>query len=52
MPTLSESLYANDLVETLVKKHLAGTYKSLVFYLEACESGSIFKGLLPGNISM
>ncbi|KAM0826252.1 hypothetical protein ACQ4PT_069004 [Festuca glaucescens] len=52
MPTLGESLYANDLVETLVKKHLAGTYKSLVFYLEACESGSIFEGLLPANISV
>ncbi|CAM0943164.1 unnamed protein product [Alopecurus aequalis] len=48
----SELLYANDLVNTLKKKHAAGTYKSLVFYLEACESGSIFEGLLPANISV
>lgn len=24
-------------------------YKQLVFYLEACESGSMFSGLLPSN---
>ncbi|CAM0943172.1 unnamed protein product [Alopecurus aequalis] len=48
----SELLYANDLVNTLKKKHAAGTYKSLVFYLEACESGSIFEGLLPADINV
>lgn len=48
----SEFLYANDLVQTLEAKHAAGTYKSLVFYLEACESGSIFEGLLPANINV
>jgi legumain len=47
-----ERLYANDLVTTLEKKHAAGTYKSLVFYVEAAESGSIFEGLLPANISV
>jgi legumain len=52
MPTIGESLFAGDLVGTLEKKHAAGTYKSLVFYLEACESGSIFEGLLPANISV
>ncbi|KAL6618650.1 hypothetical protein ACP70R_033789 [Stipagrostis hirtigluma subsp. patula] len=51
MPT-DEYLYAKDLVETLKKKHAAGTYKSLVFYLEACESGSIFEGLLPSDINV
>ncbi|XP_048530452.1 vacuolar-processing enzyme-like [Triticum urartu] len=53
MPGDEEYLYANDLVRTLEKKHAGGAgYKSLVFYLEACESGSIFEGLLPGNISV
>ncbi|KAI4990268.1 hypothetical protein ZWY2020_038631 [Hordeum vulgare] len=53
MPEDEEYLYANDLVRTLEKKHAGGAgYKSLVFYLEACESGSIFEGLLPGNISV
>ncbi|XP_061374750.1 vacuolar-processing enzyme-like [Gastrolobium bilobum] len=45
-------LYASDLIEVLKKKHASGTYKSLVFYLEACESGSIFEGLLPEDINI
>ncbi|KAL4307798.1 hypothetical protein AHAS_Ahas16G0314300 [Arachis hypogaea] len=45
-------LYANDLNEVLKKKHASGGYKSLVFYLEACESGSIFEGLLPEDINI
>ncbi|XP_027189447.1 vacuolar-processing enzyme-like isoform X1 [Cicer arietinum] len=45
-------LYASDLNEVLKKKHASGSYKSLVFYLEACESGSIFEGLLPENINI
>ncbi|KAL8108522.1 hypothetical protein AgCh_024832 [Apium graveolens] len=44
MPTY---MYDGDLVDVLKKKHASGTYKSLVFYLEACEYGSIFDGLLP-----
>lgn len=51
MPTYPY-LYADDLVDVLKKKHAAGTYKSMVFYLEACESGSIFEGLLPENINI
>ncbi|ONK69978.1 uncharacterized protein A4U43_C05F28930 [Asparagus officinalis] len=51
MPTYPY-LYADDLVATLKKKHAMGTYKSMVFYLEACESGSIFEGLLPENINV
>ena len=27
-------------------------FSQLVFYLEACESGSIFDGLLPSNINV
>lgn len=30
----------------------AGSYRSLVFYLEASESGCIFQGLLPENIDV
>uniref|UniRef100_A0A0E0DV83 Legumain prodomain domain-containing protein n=1 Tax=Oryza meridionalis TaxID=40149 RepID=A0A0E0DV83_9ORYZ len=52
MPADGEYLYADDLVKALKKKHAAGGYKSLVVYVEACESGSIFEGLLPGNISV
>ncbi|KAH6831131.1 gamma vacuolar processing enzyme [Perilla frutescens var. hirtella] len=51
MPT-SPYLYADDLINVLKKKHSSGTYKSLVFYLEACESGSIFEGLLPEGLNI
>ncbi|KAE8688975.1 Vacuolar-processing enzyme [Hibiscus syriacus] len=45
-------LFADDLIDVLKKKHALGTYKSLVFYLEACESGSIFEGLLPEGLNI
>ncbi|XP_076916456.1 vacuolar-processing enzyme-like [Bidens hawaiensis] len=51
MPT-NPYLYANDLIDVLKQKHASGTYKSLVFYLEACESGSIFEGLLPQGLNI
>ncbi|KAL8101603.1 vacuolar-processing enzyme-like [Apium graveolens] len=51
MPT-NPYMYAGDLVDVLKKKHASGTYKSLVFYLEACESGSIFEGLLPEGLNI
>ncbi|OVA08482.1 Peptidase C13 [Macleaya cordata] len=51
MPS-GEYLYANDLNDVLKKKHSLGTYKSLVFYIEACESGSIFEGLLSNELNI
>nr|AWD84470.1 asparaginyl endopeptidase 2 [Pigea enneasperma] len=51
MPT-SPYIYADKLVDVLKQKHASGTYKSLVFYLEACESGSIFEGLLPEGLNI
>ncbi|RZC68478.1 hypothetical protein C5167_031694 [Papaver somniferum] len=49
MPGTSEALYANELHDTLKRKYKAGTYKSMVIYIEACEAGSMFEGLLkPG----
>ncbi|GLJ09918.1 hypothetical protein SUGI_0118300 [Cryptomeria japonica] len=45
-------LYAEDLIDVLKKKYAAGTYKEMVFYLEACESGSIFEGLLPEGMNI
>ncbi|OQR90784.1 vacuolar-processing enzyme [Thraustotheca clavata] len=47
----SHNLYAKDLVETLKTMHERQLYKELVFYMEACESGSMFKDLLPENIN-
>ncbi|KAK9131053.1 hypothetical protein Sjap_011540 [Stephania japonica] len=51
MPT-NPYLYANDLIDVLKKKHASGSYKSMAFYLEACESGSIFEGLLPEGLNI
>lgn len=51
MPT-SPNLYADEFVATLKKKAASGTFKELVIYLEACESGSIFEGLLPEGLNI
>lgn len=48
MPS-GDNLYAKDLIEVLERKHEAKSYKRIVFYLEACESGSMFDGLLTEN---
>ncbi|KAK4752355.1 hypothetical protein SAY87_021153 [Trapa incisa] len=49
---VGENVYAKDFMAVLKKKHYAGSYKSMVVYVEACEAGSMFKGLLPSNISV
>lgn len=45
-------LYAADFIEVLKKKHAAKGYKEMVMYIEACESGSIFEGLMPENLNI
>ncbi|KAL5551103.1 hypothetical protein UlMin_001279 [Ulmus minor] len=45
-------LYAADFIHVLKKKHASGNYKEMVIYLEACESGSIFEGILPQDIKI
>ncbi|KAL0373061.1 UNVERIFIED_CONTAM: Vacuolar-processing enzyme [Sesamum calycinum] len=45
-------LYANDFIEVLKKKHASGTYKEMVIYVEACESGSVFEGLMPDDLDI
>ncbi|KMZ61502.1 Vacuolar processing enzyme 1 [Zostera marina] len=39
-------LYAGDFVSVLRTKHQMGTYSEMLIYLEACESGSIFEGMI------
>jgi len=48
MPT-PDYLYAHDLNATLTTMATKKMFKKLVFYLEACESGSMFDSILPGN---
>ncbi|XP_044495259.1 vacuolar-processing enzyme alpha-isozyme-like [Mangifera indica] len=40
-------LYAKDLIDALQKKYEAKAYKKMVIYVEACNAGSMFEGLLP-----
>lgn len=48
----SELLQATDLNNALIYMHQNNKYNQLVFYLEACESGSMFNTLLPKNINI
>jgi legumain len=52
MPEGQTYLYGKDIVSTLVDKSKANGFAQLVFYIEACESGSIFSGTLPANIKV
>ncbi|KAF4361262.1 hypothetical protein F8388_001151 [Cannabis sativa] len=45
-------LYGMDFIEVLKKKHAAGTYREMVIYVEACESGSIFEGIMPKDMNI
>lgn len=45
-------LFADDLMKTLNYMNENKRYKKLVFYVEACEAGSMFEGLLPPNIDV
>jgi legumain len=51
MPT-GDVLYANELMDALTYMHTNNMYHQVVFYLEACESGSMFDTILPANMSI
>ncbi|KAK6947617.1 Peptidase C13, legumain [Dillenia turbinata] len=51
MPNLP-FLFANDFIEVLKKKHASGSYKEMVIYVEACESGSVFQGMMPEDLNI
>ena len=48
----NEYLYANDLNATINFMHSNNMYKEMVLYIEACESGSMFEGILANNINV
>ncbi|TQD84266.1 hypothetical protein C1H46_030197 [Malus baccata] len=52
MPTDGDYVYAKDLIRVLKKKHASRGFKSMVLYVEACESGSMFDGILPRNLNI
>ncbi|CAG2105162.1 unnamed protein product [Medioppia subpectinata] len=45
-------LHAKDLNDALIEMHQNKRFGKLVFYLEACESGSMFNKLLPKDINV
>ncbi|MED6213440.1 hypothetical protein PIB30_093376 [Stylosanthes scabra] len=49
---VGDFVVANDLINVLKSKHAANAYKKMVIYMEACESGSMFEGLLPDDINI
>jgi legumain len=48
----SSELDAQDLNNALKSMHQQNKYAKMVLYIEACESGSMFKGLLPSNLNI
>ncbi|CAN1299017.1 Vacuolar-processing enzyme [Linum perenne] len=46
------AVYAHVLGDVLKKKHDANGYKSMVIYLEACDAGSMFDGMLPNDTNI
>jgi legumain len=46
------SLTVKQLTDATNKMHSENRYKRLVYYVEACESGSMFRNVLPDNINV
>lgn len=45
-------LHAKDFNQTIATMYAQNKYKEMVIYIEACESGSMFEGILPSNINV
>lgn len=45
-------LKAKDLMDTVKEMYQDKKYAKMVFYVEACESGSMFENILPQNINV
>ena len=46
-----DELHATALMDAVKNMHSQQKFKELVFYIEACESGSMFQDLLPDDIN-
>ncbi|WIA36624.1 hypothetical protein OEZ86_007912 [Tetradesmus obliquus] len=44
-------LYADELMASIRRKFQSHGFKEMVMYIEACESGSMFEGLLDSNMA-
>lgn len=45
-------VYAHEFIDVLKQKHASNSYKEMVIYVEACESGSIFEGMMPEDLNI
>jgi hypothetical protein len=48
----NDYLYAHELLDALKTMHDKHMYRTLLFYLEACESGSMFNGILDPGLNI
>lgn len=48
----SSTMSSSTLNSALKTMHSKNMYSKLVFYMEACESGSMFEGLIPSDINI
>jgi len=48
----SSYLYANDFNDAINYMHTNAMYEKMVIYIEACESGSMFDGILANDINV
>ena len=48
----NDELYAYQLIDTFTNMYFNNSYHSIVFYLEACESGSMFNHILSPYINI
>lgn len=46
------NLWAHDLQDAFNYMHKHKLYKEITIYVESCESGSLFNGVLPNNVSI
>ncbi|CAG2169025.1 unnamed protein product [Oppiella nova] len=51
-PNFETTLSAKDLNDALIEMHKQNKFAQLVFYLAACEAGSMFAKLLPNDINV
>ncbi|XP_051207852.1 vacuolar-processing enzyme beta-isozyme 1 [Lolium perenne] len=45
-------LYAGDFIKVLREKHASKSYSKMIIYVEACESGSMFEGIMPQDLNI
>uniref|UniRef100_A0A023GN93 legumain n=1 Tax=Amblyomma triste TaxID=251400 RepID=A0A023GN93_AMBTT len=48
----NDDLHAKPFIKTIKKMHKQRKFAKMVIYIEACESGSMFDGLLPKNVNV